>query len=302
MKTLFCNLILDLEESDFLSFYLVYVIVILVIAYFIHKSVKESITVERNKQNNFDEYDIALLRNGIRDVIGLALFNLTRKGFLLKSKKERLYRNPNPDNTNRLNREEKLLLEECSYKKAKKVKTILGSIDLHLEDAIDTRKERLEKLGFLLPKNINNTIIFIQIVTLGFIVVLGVYRNYFPIGEDNQKALFAIGVIASILVFVIIRRRRLSVYGKKYLANLQVIYADKKSINPNKEKEYYIDENVGLYLGIFGLSILNDTNEYSYLASEYQRSTYSSGGCGGACSSCGSCGGGGCGGCGGCGG
>lgn len=319
MKTYFCNFIADMQGPDFLLFYTFYALILIAIAYIVQAVLRAGVKSTKHSKNSFDEYDIALLRNGIGDVIGVAIFNLTRKKFLIKKEDGKLYRNPNHSSIDKLNKTEQLVLGEFAYDTGKKIDEILGSRNFlaNIKNATEDKKEKLENIGFLFRANINKIVTSLKNVILVALIAVGAYKIIVALerGHFNIIFLVLLTVIASILVFVLIKKQRLTNYGKAYLSELQVIYADKKSINPTREQEYYADENAGLYIGLFGLSTLSGVSEYDYLASEYKSSTYSSGGCGGSCSSdsswgscsvsscsSASCGGGGCGGCGGCGG
>lgn len=317
------SFIADLSGPDFLKLYcgvIVVVILSFITIRFIIMNLNNN-TTNVTHSTELKAYEVAYLRGGAKELLNLVIFNLINKKLIIASKGTtiRIKAKHNISNIKLLDTLENKVLRMMPVKYSIALKDLRRETTLvhDVEDYIEF-KDKLRKQGLLLSEGYRTFIRYLKAILITLVVGLGAYKLVIAVSKGYTNVFFLIlFAVIGIILLANFGIPRLTNRGKVYLKYLQNTYAvAKDSINERLKNKVVLDgsetytENGDLLLGIYGLSLLTATDEFSAFGEEFSKdndSWYSGGigSCGGAGFSCGggsSCGGGGCGGCGGCGG
>ncbi len=309
-----------ISGTDFLVFYGISLFAVLGATFILKKLWDNSLTYGIKSVIGFDPYQVAYLRGGAKEVIGVGLVGLINKEGLEKQD-EKLAANFSV----RTDGIEAILQGNLHQPRSAR--------QIYQDNHILDRAERLcqsyeyELLREKLIFSDHTRKVFKTLRYFYFASFLGVGSFRVFMGFMNEKpVLYLVGlmVLAAISIWFVTKIPRLTQRGECYLQDLNVGYKQKlrdfsekeknKKDNPESQTsdQAYHQDSIAL-AGLFGAAMIVEHNpEYAFIAQEQKRqmdlgngSGYGGGGDGSSGSSSGdggggsSCGGGGCGGCGG---
>ena len=303
-----------ISGTDFLILYGLSLFAVLGVTFLLKKLWDNSLTYGIKSVIGFDPYQVAYLRGGAKEVIGVGLVGLINKEGLEKQD-EKLVANYSV----KTDGIEAIL--QGNIPKPRSVREIYR--DSHILD----RAERLcqsheyellrEKLIF--SEHTRNVFKTLRYLYFAFFLGVGSFRVI--MGLINGKPIwYLVGLmlLATVSIWFVTKIPRLTRRGERYLQDLNTGYKQKlcdfQNADETSDQEHRQDTVV--LAGLFGAAFIADQNpEYALMAQEHKQqidsingSGYSGGDSSGSSSGDGggssaSCGGGGCGGgCGGCGG
>ena len=254
-----------------------------------------------------DPYEIAYLRGGENEVTRTIIFDLIQRGYLaVRDEKTRqsIERAPNPPDPRHLAAIERQALDGLSEPRTAQDIFGSGRLSSQIGSRCEAYRQRLLDQNLLASPETQRSSRWIALMAGLVIIGLGGYKLLVALakGRTNVGFLIMMGIVGVVILFYIIRSRRLTVKGQKYLRELQTAFDGLKgqvlAITPGGAT---VNPALPLLVGLFGVNILAGTSYDSYHRMFRKAAASSTGGCG-SCSSAscgGGCGGGGCGGCGG---
>lgn len=327
------NFIADMYGPTFLIFYIFFIIGVIILcriaSYFADTSLSNNPKPLPLKP---DPYEIAYLRGGEAEVLRVIVFNLTERGYLLKTQDipanattvtSSIYPyvikiNPEAPDIRHL-----IPLEEYIFKLF--AKSTLAT-DIFRKDYMPTQlekycqpyKEQAEREQLLITPGVKQTIDYICYAGLFAILAMGGYKLIVAIskGKSNFLFLLVLAVFGCLIQLALSGAPRISRRGQEYIDQMIMAYTSYKDRISTSQQALADPLLLSTVVGVFGVGILANSfyNDYSMMYRQAgfnpATSSWDSGGswssgsssCSSSCSSgssCGSsCGGGGCGGCG----
>lgn len=249
--------------------------------------------------DNPDPYEISYLRGGENEVTRVFIFNLIQRGYLAEAdgKLVQALEQPDPDHLSSL---ERVIFDYFSSERSANEVFESSGLPERVKRECLIYENRFQQESLLCPPQRINAAWQVGLMGGAIVAGLGGYKLYASLstGHSNVLFLIAMGIIALVIQVKISLPDRLSRLGHSYLEKLTQRYKGlKKSVVIGDDDVSQPDNGLSLlFVGLYGLSVLNDT-QYMGLNQMFTNKA-ASGGCGGGCG--GGCDGG-CGGCGGCG-
>ena len=259
-----------------------------------------------------DPHEIAYLRGGINELVRVVVFDLLQRGFLERREERGLFglgkkqtiaqASPLPSKREWTAFEARVFDYFAAPREPAEIFRWVSAVSLE-SDCADY-EARLDKEQLLRRPEQKSAAAIALVVGGASIFGLGAYKFAVALskGHNNVAFLVILGIASLAGLCFICRGRRVSLRGKRSLADLRRAFERLKTraaIDSSKTDEQNPD--LVLVCALFGVSALAAT-PYSYYRDMFSRGgscgSFSFDGCGAGCGG-GGCGGGGCGGCGG---
>lgn len=303
-------LFIDMTGPDFLIFYGALIGTCILILWLIKGYIP--VSKEKVRIDTYNEYQLAYLRNGSKELMGVIAYKLIQEGFLLQSNGRIKRSKQPPSHINSLKEEELLVLGYFKIKRSSTLGQLIRSrITRRKIENIYAQEERdFQQEQLIFPNYSRKQIHRFQFFFILFILLIGMIKLNVALerGHNNIGFLILFGLLGVIFVSQAGYLTRLTSRGKQLFDDLKVAHT-------NSETEHEDVEISSLQLAIFGVGFLMNATDFEALGKSFRKAmgysgnppASSGGGCGTSsgsnCGGGGGCGGGGCGGgCGGCGG
>lgn len=320
------NFIGSMPGPDFLLFYGIYIVIVLVWCKTRLNRLNDDASPLPPIPAKPDPYEIAYLRGGAREVLWVALFNLQQQGYLRLSSDLTRLNSLEPTESvpteSLLPPVERIVYAEFAQSAASP--HIYRAAAGRIETLCYEYRNRLMGQGLIASPEQLARKFAVGVKAFFAIAALGGYKLAAALstGHSNVEFLIIMGAISSLIVVGMCASAPLNHRGKAYLERLNLAYGGLRGQAPSLITPGATNDDGLLMIGLFGMDVLADT-AYAPFAGVYHASMppvppASGGGCsscasvsscnsgggdsgGSSCSSGGgdSGGGGGCGGCGG---
>ncbi len=285
----------DFRGPEFLAFYLLFGVVVLVQILVLHRVIDPVSTV---KIDMSDPYAIAFLRGGKNELIRVATISLIRRKLLQVEDTLVSVTTPGAADSVRIPIERQLLLHFANTQEGASAFSSSGCAF-----AAEAYAESLEKLGLLPDETLRNRRSVLFAVALLELLVVAFIKIAVALARGHTNIGFLI-ILAFLFSYASYKCAflRLTASGRVALEDLRYLF-DQLNNRPPSDLS---DHDIALLAAVFGFTAVPEVI-FPYAATLYPKASKSLGSsCGAGCgaSGCGGgCGGGGCGGgCGGCGG
>lgn len=248
--------------------------------------------------DNPDPYEIAYLRGGENEVTRLFIFDLIQHGYLAEADGKLVQTLDRPD-SGHLSSLERVIFDYFSSERSANEVFESSGLPERVKRECLIYENRFQQESLLCPPQRINAARRVELMGSAIVAGLGGYKLYTALSTGHSNVLFLItmGIIAIVIQVKISLPDRLSRLGNSYLEQLKQRYEGLKKTVIIGDDVSKPDNGLSLlFVGLYGLSVLNDT-QYMGINQMFTNRA-ETGGCGGGCG--GGCDGG-CDGCGGCG-
>jgi uncharacterized protein (TIGR04222 family) len=246
---------------------------------------------------NPDPYEIACLRGGYREMIWLAVFSLTEKGYVeaLQDGWKRQAVHPDPA---LLTLPEREVLNWLTERRS--AADVAGAKLPGLSRECQNWEERFRAMGVMAGQT-SDVPRLVACTGMALIAALGAFKLIVALfkGRHNIGGIIAFAIIGMVgVLFICAYRPRLTAHGRRYLKDWQHSF-DGLKIHVQNANSAMMNPAAMLAVGVFGVTVLaaSPYEQFRRLHAGPDTSGSSSSGSCGSGGDGGGCGGGGCGGC-----
>ncbi|MCX6378436.1 MAG: TIGR04222 domain-containing membrane protein, partial [Armatimonadetes bacterium] len=223
-----------------------------------------------------DPYEIAYLRGGAREVLWVALFTLSQKGYfnIVQGSNGATYFEPtaNIPHAADLQPVERIIYSEFARSSTSPsiYRRTVGRINIlcHGYSQSLISKGLLESPETMTAQYVIGSKAIIAIIALGGYKLFVALSN----GHSNVGFLLLIGVVASVFIGVFCSARPTRLRREAYLHRLHQAYGQLRGQASVIMAPDRVDENAFLLVGLFGMEVLSDTLYYTSLNGMYNAS------------------------------
>jgi uncharacterized protein (TIGR04222 family) len=300
------NPLAEMRGPEFLMFYAVFAVLVVISAYFfIDMADMTGGMAPPPTPADIDAYELAYLRGGVNEVVRTAIYSLKQQRLIEVVEKGRIRATGERANLRAITDIEDRVL--AAIRPAPTIAALFKDSNLrsNIEAACERYRRRLSAQHLLAPPEKRRAGHYALAFGLALLVALAGYKLGLAMQHHRSNVgLLCVEAGGACLILLVLFNKTTSATaskrGKAFLAQAQLAFAPAASSAFNtRTGAAAVGTGSALFMvGLFGFSILSGTSDAA-LAQEFARASQSGGDGGGGCGGGDGGGGGGCGGCGG---